>query len=223
MPAPTVLGSATTVTTAGSSTACNLPASVAGDLLLMFFAKDGNTAPPAGTPAGWTDVTRGHHNGGDVLVAWRIADGTEGPTVLVDYPAGNEASSVAVYRLSGHDPLVPPQIGAFVNSLGPTIDVPALAPTWGLGDVLWIAWANGWAPAVDSPPAGYTDALAVQSGASPDQSGQMTARKTSTAASEDPGTFGFASGRWIGAALVAVKGAASGGAGFVGSPGGELW
>lgn len=204
----------------------NLPAGInAGDLLLVFFASDGN--PTIGFPGGWTCLFQEWAAGGSPAVRfgcwYRIADGGEGATINVTTSA-SERSAHTSYRIVDYFGV--PEAGTPVAS-GPTPnpDPPSSSPSWGALDTLWLA-ACGYDSnkTVTFYPTNYTDGrndLANQV----DGCGVGTARRELNAASENPGTFTISGNdQWV-ANTVAIQPKSipvGGGAGGVTSAAGIL-
>lgn len=114
-----------------------LPAGVAsGDLLLVLFASD--NIPTITFPAGWTllsskDVTASTAR---VVIYYRIADGTEGISIVVATSL-NEMTAYSAYRITGYSGI--PVIGTWATANTNTPDPPSLTAPWGNANNLWIA------------------------------------------------------------------------------------
>jgi hypothetical protein len=191
---PQVAGTATTNgSTAATDKVCNLPSGIAsGNLLLLVLrsaAADTHT-----TPSGWTALFANETDasGGDITSCWyRVASGTEGTTVTVNGTASTKFASLA-YRIAAHDSTTPPAVSTRATGTSTTPNPPALTPGGGAQDYLWL-WMGGWQGEQTSPPAGtptnYTDPIGASSGTAGSTSTNCrvaSARRTLTAASEDP-------------------------------------
>lgn len=153
---PVVAGTATTNgTTAATSHAVNLPASIgAGETLLAVVRA--TVAGAIGWPAGWTELVETAADASDdvTAVAWRKADGTEGATITVTH--GNGKLAAITGRITGaSDPAVlPPEISAVTTGTSTTPNPGAgPSPSGGAKDYLWM-WVGGWEGEQTSPPAG---------------------------------------------------------------------
>lgn len=114
---------------------------------------------------------------------YRIADGTEGSSITVDLGTQHRLS-YQIYRIINYNSN--PEANAVYLGIDGS-DPPALTPSWGAKDTLWIA---GLIPTgssgTPSAPSNYTD-LTVQSGFS---TVTVTARRELNASTENPSTFG---------------------------------
>lgn len=143
-------------------------------------------------------------------VYFRWADGSEGANVTV---TTNFAGALAwnAYRLSGAgaDPVAAgwaPNQGGDSSTSG---DAPALTTGFGAVDTLFFAICahqNGDGM-ISAYPSGYASGLDYN--ATPAGPGIGSARKSATAASDDPGTFTVSHTGWISTETIAVKGLAT--------------
>ncbi|MCA9369102.1 DUF2341 domain-containing protein, partial [Candidatus Woesebacteria bacterium] len=182
----------------GATTAVNvtshsitMPSGItAGDLLIIFFASDGNVdiRMDAGN---WVKLEEGHSttiNSGAVF--YKYAEGGDTGTVLT---SAGEQSSHVVLRISGAG--VP--IGAADGGTGANSDPPNL-DTGVSKNYLWIASRMGDSNITASAaPSGYSN-LQTQAPAGTGGASTNTAEYSNTASSEDPGTFTSASEQWVG-------------------------
>lgn len=189
----------------------SLPSGIsAGDLLIAFFAHDGNVTTT--WPSGWTQFVAGSQGTAISLkIAYRIANGSEGTTIVVT-TSGGERSAHQVYRITGWHGTTPPE-GAANPQAGAT-NPPALTPSWGAADTLW--WAvsghNNGDGSYTAAPTNYTN---LTQNSAPGTVGALlaTSRRALNAVSDDPGTFTPNTGPAV-AATVAVRPAPAGGGSF---------
>lgn len=210
---PTVVSTATG-SGGSTSTSITIPAGSVGDLLLVFFAKDGGAAPTGITGTGWALL--GGQADGDATQCWagvyhKVADGSD--SLSVEYAL--EVTAYAVYRISGQGAGL--EIGLASNAAGtPTAnpDAPSLTPSWGSADTLWVAM-NAWDNAsrtLTTYPTSYTsNQLDADGGGSSAGARVAVASRELAATSDDPSaaTISVAE-QWV-AATVAIQ-PASGGA-----------
>jgi hypothetical protein len=188
-----------TFSTATAAHNVTMPSTVnPGDLLLVLFTSDGNTAvtDPDGVGA-WTSIstqTRGANVRGSVWA--KVADGTEDATT-VNFATGvtNEEAAAQVYLVptgewSGNilgveaanvDP------GATTNAPNP----PSLNPgAWGTENTLWLSYAAGSSfTLTNTYPAGHQGGWHTISNTGTGGASASSAWRHSAAASEDPGAF----------------------------------
>lgn len=177
----------------------NLPAGiVAGDLLIVLFVSDGNTAinfPNEGTD--WIQLFEDHDGTGVVTfaAAYRIADGGEGANITVVTNIA-EMTAHTSYRISGYSEV--PEAGVSVGATNVNPDPPNLTPSWGSANTLWLAVeGNDDQDAVTDYPANYTDGR-NDVAANADGCGVGSARRELRAVSENPGTFTIAGAeQWV--------------------------
>jgi len=215
---PTVSDKGTTYNTGGTNTdpfVIDLPDNIAsGDLLMAFLAADGNATFtwPSGASA-WTrivDVDTPSSAHGEV--AYRIADATEGPTISVDPGATAEQGTCFTWRIAAaawHGSTPPEATTATGTSA--SADPPALTPSWGSADTLWIAFIaeNGGPLPVVTYPSGYVDNNEADESGGGGSAGGAIASKGATTNSDNPGTFDQFNAAWA-AVTVAVRPAAAG-------------
>lgn len=194
----------TAVSSAGTSHVINLPASIAaGDLLLLVLAK-GSVAATVNAHADWSELLDENAATG-FYIAYRWATGSEGATTTLVTSASTRSATV-VYRISGaENPATQaPQIGTTATGSSVNPDPPAVTPTGGAKDYLWIAaLTRGGEEADDdtwvtSAPSTFTGLLQKACGvAGTNLAGMVaTAQLASNAASLNPGTFTIATGAW---------------------------
>ncbi len=169
---------------AATSNNVTLPSGIqAGDLLMLVF-RGGSTAT-ASTPSGWSllssidSTTLGH-----TYIWYKTASGSEGATVAIT--STNIRVAAIGYRISGWT-------GTPEIATSTTNDPPALSPSWGTADTLWIAGMTNRISnsSVTAAPANYSNLITIAengSGAT-SRSRVSTANRSLTASSDDPGTF----------------------------------
>lgn len=185
------------VDTAGLNHTVNMPSGiVSGDLLISIFTSNG--IPTIGWPAGWTmfQESQSATLSGTISVAYRKADGTEGASITVTTSLA-ELSVHVTYRILGAaDPATqPPQAATSSGAATNVFDCPALTPTGGKKNYLWIAAAtiHAWnqTPAVSfySTPANYSNTQFIGNTGGIDGWTTIAGDRHHAATSEDPGAF----------------------------------
>lgn len=118
----------------------NLPANIAAnDLLIVFFAADGNDGIT--WPAGWTKFfTRSQTLGCTIECAWRKATGSEGGTIVVT-SAGAQKSAHGSWHVTGAEnpSIQPPEASSGVSDNSVSPDSDNLVPVNGVRDYLWVS------------------------------------------------------------------------------------
>ena len=184
---PTVATSNSGTNAATTTHTLNLPASVAvGDLLIAMFATD--LAPTFTWPSGWTELVADNPNGINCKAGarYRIADGTEGASISITTDASEESAYVTL-RITGHAGAGTPPQGASVIGNDADPNPPALTPTGGAKDYLWI---ESYGLDFDAPAATYWS-TSYTGIAAPDQGAICCAAayRQLNAASENPGVM----------------------------------
>ena len=173
----------------------NLPAGIiVDDLLLIVFSSDGNEA--IGWPGGWVELFEERQAACTLAVGYRIADGSEGATIVVT-TGNNRMTSHTSYRISGYSGV--PEAGASTNGNNVNPDPPNLAPSWGARNTLWFAvvgYDDGrWV--INNYPANYTDGRLDRSN-DVEGVGTGSARRELNIVAEDPGVYTLqVAGVWI--------------------------
>jgi hypothetical protein len=140
-----------------------MPAGVAtGDLILVVVAVDESSgAQSAFAPSGYTEISWKTDTFTDVglLIYYRLADGTEGSTIDVNYnTVGARDFVVYAYRISGSNLAAPTQIYASApNYFSNFIDFPDVATTSNDSLILAVAAYDGadsspWSVTFGTPP-----------------------------------------------------------------------
>jgi hypothetical protein len=185
-----------------------LPTNIAvGDLLVVVLPYDGG----GGTtwPAGWTKLLDKPNGSHGLSIAYRKADGSEGATATVTTAA--EQAVGFSYRVAGWDGTTPPEL-ASATGLNTTPDPPALTPSWGSANTLWLAaYGINGGPSTAGVTFPLTDQkLWARTGGSGASGGAVCSQVISTA-TLDPTPFSNATNdAWV-AATLAIR-PASGGA-----------
>jgi hypothetical protein len=195
----------------------NLPASIAsGNLLLVFFACDGNTTAEVTTPAsGWSTLFTQNvlADTAFLKVFYRFANGAEGGTIVITTGATEQSTHIS-YRITGaHASEVPAFSSTRPGASNANPDPPSLNPAnWDIEDTLWIA-AAAWdgSPTGTGYPTNYTGSqLTNQNPSGSGSAGSIVATKNNAAASEDPGTFTMSASEQWASATIAVRPAGAG-------------
>lgn len=174
--------------------AVSMPATVnAGDCLIAGITVDG--APTITTPTGWKRYYS-NANGTDLKGAMyaKVADGTEGGTTVNFATDSAENMAAQVFRISNwNGTLAGIQVGTSAQtSTGTTVDLPAVTFYWGSSNTLCIGMCHSsTSQTVSSSPTDYTSSLRTSSADATTGAQIITARRSVTAASEDPGVFTF--------------------------------
>ena len=200
----------------------SMPATVdAGDLLLMFvaiFDPDSGT-PTFTTPTGWTsifDVANASNRSRHALFG-KDADGTEDSTTVNVATNVTCVMAAVVYRITDWGGTLGSHVEASSspstgNSSSP--DPPAVTPTGGADDYLWIPSIGAYDDNISatSAPTDYTNLIDVLTGGGGNQSAQVyTAERQLNASTENPGTFSISSNESYAGMTTVVHPAAAGG------------
>jgi hypothetical protein len=206
MASPVVEGTAeTAVSTAGTSHAITLPASIASTDLVLLTMEIGSTSATLNALTDWTELLDEAVAHGLKILYYSGAGVPGNPTFTSS--AATRSATIA-WRISGAE--VPatqaPQIGTTATGTGTTPNPPSVTPTGGSKDYLFIAMFgrdgeeaddDTWATAA---PTNYTPTTPLQKacGVAGTNLGGMVAAASRqlTAASDDPGTFTAATGNW---------------------------
>ena len=202
---PVVAGTGAVYNTAGTtptSHAVPLPNGVSpGDLLIVVFPYDGGGG--VAWPAGWTEILDRANGSHALAVAYRRADGSEGPTVSVITQA--EQAVGFMYRITGSHVTTAPEIISAIGS-STTPDPSGLTPSWGSANTLWLAaYGINGGPDKPGPSFPLTDnQLWARTGGS-GASGGALASQVITAATLNPDAFvNTANQQWV-ATTIAVR------------------
>lgn len=206
MASPVVAGTAeTAVSTAGTSHAITLPANIsAGDLVLITM-DIGSTSATLNTLTDWAELLDENSANGLKILYYSGAGVPGNPTFTSS--ASTRSASIA-WRITGAEvpATQPPEIGTTASGSSTTPDPPAVTPTGGSKDYLFIAFLGRGGEEADddtwatASPANYLPDPPLQKacGTVGTNLGGMiaAASRQVTAASDDPGTFTIATGAW---------------------------
>lgn len=211
---PQVLnGQADAQATNSTSHVVSLPSTVnAGDrLILLFVCNGGGTyTGPGGT---WSvlvpRVVNGTTHG---IAAWeKIADGSEGGTTVTIGKAESVRSMAYVYRIGGAHASTASEAATPVgSSTTQTPAVPALNPSWGAEDTLFIAFGGfdmsaQAALSVTVAPSNYGNLVSQQSNAATSGVLLGAARRELNASGDDPDNFTLSASENPLVTLIAVR------------------
>ena len=204
---PVIAGVAPDNTGAGTSHVFSIPGSIsAGNLLVVIFGCQ--QVVGIGWPAGWTEVHERQGSAISVAVAYRIADGGEGATITVTTTGSCRGTQIS-YRVTGAHASAAPEVVSSTQSSTSSPDPPAVTPTWGSAETLWIAAVNR---AGNTAPTGYPASYSLnqthQAGSAADN-GVAAAGRQNTIATENPGTFAFAAADGSVPLTIAIRPAAA--------------
>ena len=170
----------------------NLPATVElNDLLLVFFACDGNTA--VSWPGSWVELFEKQNtvSGTPTLsVGYLQADGTEDGTTITVTTAASERSAHRSHAISGAELVAnqAPEAGTAESGSSANPTHPSAAATGGAKDILW--WAvygcDDGTTTLTGTPSNYGNAENIQSDGATGCCVGSTRRELN-ASSEDPG------------------------------------
>lgn len=195
---PTVQGTTvTTATTASTSHAASLPASiVSGELLELEVTVNTGTIT---APAGWSTL----YNASPAAFFYLTATGSEGATVTVTTGTSTKFVSIArrISQWSGT-----PEVSTVATATSVNPDSSSVTPSWGSDNQLYISVAHGFGrfTGISAYPTGYTDQNTIDA-SSGSSAGLASAVHPSNGTSEDPSAFtANASIQWF-AYTVAIK------------------
>lgn len=186
-------------TSATTNHVVNLPASIAaGDLLLIF----GHVGLAPTYPAGWTEISSVVVGSRTFSIAYRIADGSEGASVTVT-TASNAACRWITERITSWHGTTPPEVGTAATGTSTTPDPPAVTPSWGSADNLFIASS---AKAGGVGPTGFPTNYGTSQLDQFDSNADIAvAARQLTASTDNPGTFTYAASSAWGAQTVVIR------------------
>lgn len=184
--------------------ACN-----AGDLKLVLFSNDGGDTVTL--PSGWTSLYS--LNSGTLVRGGAYARIHQaGDPSTVDFvTSGVERAAAQCFRISGWYGTIAGGVEAATAQALTTAnpDPSSFSPSWGSADNLWIvAVGSSSGATLTSPPSGYANSVSTDSGSTTNGAQQYSARKTATAASDDPGVWTFSTSQPCIFSTIAVRGAA---------------
>lgn len=171
-----------------------LPATIASGDLLIFCMAFGSISISTTTPAGWTQVFNDSiATGGESgSCEYKVASGSEGASVSVTITSSRW--SAISWRITGFDSGTAPAVSTRSSAASATQSPPALTPSWGALDTLWIV-ADGHAsanpiPTTSTYPTNYTsNQIDNASGNTTNDAVITSATRTANTATETPGSF----------------------------------
>ncbi len=137
---PQIEGSVVTSFNTGTNITVTLPSGIKpGELIVIFVGLAGAaTITDISTPSGYTELADALGTTVRVGIYYKVAVGTEGASQAVTWLTGSMRSRAVAFRVSGYQGT--PEVTAFTNVLASaTIDPPALTPSWGTDENLWVA------------------------------------------------------------------------------------
>lgn len=191
---PTVLSAAQTEFTSSATTTHNVPMPSTVDPLDGIVVGFYQTGASNLSATGFSEIARGVNTDALTVMA-RVAIGTEDSTSINFLTTSTSFAFAHTYRIdAGTWREVVSSITATVaTGTSATPDPPNHAPWQGSNDYLWLTFCGKTSGTITAAPTNYTDLLTNASG---DNMG--SARRTNTAASENPGTFGGStSSTWV--------------------------
>jgi len=193
---PTIETTSQNSTAASTSHAITLPSGIStGDLLLLFFATDGDN-----TITNWDSFTQlgQADDGKDIFfsIGYRIATGSDACTLTTSV---SEPGSHVVYRISGHDSGQAPELSTVVIGDSDVPDPSTCTPTGGAKDYLWVL-AAGWdtQDTVSAWNANFTLSRVSQIGGGVQDCSVGVSGRNENVASKNPGSMTLSGGdEWI--------------------------
>jgi hypothetical protein len=214
---PTVDNTCTSLTSSASTShsPC-LPSGIAvNKLIVVIFSAQGSQTIT--WPAGWTALCTSTAQAGNLQgeTRYRIADGSEGSSISVS-TSGSTRTAHQAYLIGGWGGTSSDvACGTPSANNGTNPNPPALTPSWGAADDLWIVpLAARGGGTISADPASYTNGFGSSTGTGTTDAQTRSARRNLNATSDDPGTFTMTSESYV-VSTIAVKpgtaGAAAGG------------
>lgn len=185
--------------TGGTTFSANIDftASTVGKTCVVEFRTNANVTV---TVTGWEKEVE-YSNQGTITVLSRVMDGSEPATLSI--PLGTTAWATS------HARLISGTTGDVEAAVSTTNDPPALTPTWGAADTLWLtAVANrGTNFTITATPAGFSNMIETQTAddgqTSVSYQKLASAQRNANVATLNPDAFGI-SGAWSGARSVTI-------------------
>lgn len=205
---PVVEAVATTKFNNSGSITVALPAGIVSGELLVILDCWRDEVVGWSLPAGWTQLLfRDQGNYANIGAAYRIADGTEGSSIAINYNDKREHTLFAL-RVSSHDVATSAPLISYAAQDTTSPNPPSLSWGWA-GETLVLAGAAWQSLSLTGDPSGYTNVADDGNG----NTDHRVARLDTTASPEDPGAFsGSGDSRRGHAYTLAIRGA-SGSAG----------
>lgn len=196
------------VTSSGTSHAVSLPATVAKDDILVVIVALQNSAAGSSTfswPAGWTELIDTYQDSAcTASVGWKIATGTEGGGTVTVTSDKTEKCVSKAFAVAGGEAVY---AGASTWAYGAAPNPPNLAPGIGTKDFLWLAIAcQQGNQNVSVYPGSYTSTgVYYPNVVWVDDATIAWGRRTTTAASENPGAYTMSGDAWVVGITVAIS------------------
>jgi len=195
-----------------TSHAVDMPSFVGVDNLLLLFTSV-DSGKSVNTPSGWTQIYEGDNATANCFA--KKADGTEGGTTLAILSPTTCTVSTQLYNIIDWDGTIATGINVSTQESRSSTSIPpdALTAAWGAGDTLWLAVVHAYDDdaTITGYPSGYTDGLYVVSGGGSNNGNTMgSARKESSAATEDPSSFYISATQSLRAWTLAIKSGTAG-------------
>lgn len=184
-----------------TSQTITLPTHAIGDLLLLFYYKDGNTLPSIST-SGWTYLgVSAFGASAAYLVGYRIA--TSVTTSISVANNATEDDAYALYSIRGHDGNAPTMSTPAQNT-STNADPSAVTGLTANNYLMFASASTDGGTNITAPPTGYSTLVGGDSGTGVGFiNGYAVWKETYGVTSEDPGTFTNNSDQWV-AMTVAV-------------------
>ncbi len=187
----------TAVTTAGTSHAITLPASIAAGDLVLITMDIGSTSATFNALTGWTEILDESAANG-LKIWWYTGAGV--PSAPTFISSGSTRSATIAWRITGADKTITPEIGTTATGTSLTPDPPASATISTTKEYLFIAFAGMAGEEIDddtwgnTPPTNYLPNPPLQKACGTvgtNLGGLIVAasRVLSTGSAENPGTF----------------------------------
>ena len=196
---PQIAGTASTAFGAAAGV-LNLPANIAAGNLLLAVMTHSPVSAGVTWPAGWDELSDDFLSPDlNLAHAYRIADGGEGGTITTTLAGGGRHSGF-VYKITDWHGVTPPEVAVVANGDSLLPNSPALTPSWGAVDTLWISTfihTTAGTPTFTEP-ANYDKSKLTDTSTNRHTSG-IVGRERSIGV-EDPGNWelvGVASGIWL--------------------------
>lgn len=178
-----------------TSHSITLPSDAAvGDLLLVFFACDGNPTIAINTTASGANWTALATNANSTVVSggvyWKIAAGSDALTLNT---TASEMSSHISYRITGANTVS----GNSTNGSSTNSDPPDHAPAGGQREILWFTARMGDSTVnASAAPTNYTNKFTM-TGSSTNAASTDAAYRYFDAANDNPGTWTSGNEQWV--------------------------
>lgn len=198
-PAPVVASQSAANMAFGTSWSPTLPSGIqSGDLLLSIIFTGASFTDPAVT-SGWTILdTELGVSGPNVVIAAKMATGSDSLTLSTNVLTSNWASHVS-FRITGASAITDVEYAySAAGTSATTVSFSALTPSGGLAERLWLAvygWLGDGTADVSAAPSGYSNAQDTAPVAATNKPAAASARKTALSSSETPGNATLSANR----------------------------